>query len=127
MKSILSSTFLISSLLIAGMFMNTGCKKKKDTIAKIYVRDAQNLLVPDCRVVLKGVSTTNNTGNVTLYDTTYTNSAGEAIFNFNKIYKSGMAGVAILNIEARKNGLSGTGIIKVEEETTSTETVFIQP
>jgi hypothetical protein len=31
-----------------------------------------------------------------------------------------------LNIDAKKNGLKGTGIIKVEEEVTNEETVFIQ-
>jgi hypothetical protein len=63
---------------------------------------------------------------VNLYDTTQTNSSGEAIFNLNDVYKKGMAGVAILNIDARKNGLKGEGIIKVEEEVTSEATVYIQ-
>jgi hypothetical protein len=34
--------------------------------------------------------------------------------------------VAILNIKATYNSLVGEGIIKVEEETTSEETVFLQ-
>lgn len=126
MKSIFSSAVIITSIVVSGMFVATGCRKKKDTIAKIYVRDALNAPVASCQVVLKGVSTTNNSANVNLYDTTQTNSAGEAIFNFNKVYKLGQAGVAVLNIEAKKNGLSGQGIIKIEEEVTSEETVFIQ-
>ncbi len=126
MKSIFSSAFLIVSIAVSGALLTTGCRKKKDTIAKIYVRDATNNPVAACQVVLKGVSTTNNSANVTLYDTTETNASGEAIFDFNDEYKLGQAGVAVLNIEAKKNGLVGQGIIKIEEETTSEETVFIQ-
>ena len=126
MKSIFSSAVLIVSIAVSGIFVTTGCRKKKDTIAKIYVRDASNNPVAACQVVLKGVSTTNNAANVTLYDTTETNASGEAIFNFNDEYKLGQAGVAVLNIEAKKNGLTGQGIIKIEEEVTNEETVFIQ-
>lgn len=126
MKSVFSSAFLIMSIAVSGALLTTGCRKKKDTIAKIYVRDAANNPVAACQVVLKGVSTTNNAANVTLYDTTETNASGEAIFDFNDEYKLGQAGVAVLNIEAKKNGLTGQGIIKIEEETTSEETVFIQ-
>lgn len=126
MRSIISSTILITSILVSGVLLSTGCRKKKDTIAKIYVRDAANQPVSGCQVVLKGVSTTGNTPNVNLYDTTETNASGEAIFNFNDVYQLGQAGVAVLNIEAKKNGLVGQGIIKIEEEVTSEETVFIQ-
>lgn len=103
-----------------------GCNKKKDTIAKIFVFNAANQPVDGCQVVLYGQSTENKPANVNLFDTTQTNSSGEAIFNMNDVYKKGMAGVAILNIDARKNGLVGQGIIKVEEEVTSEATVYIQ-
>ncbi|OFZ67424.1 MAG: hypothetical protein A3D92_25330 [Bacteroidetes bacterium RIFCSPHIGHO2_02_FULL_44_7] len=103
-----------------------GCRKKEDTIAKIYVRDADMLVVSDARVILYGQSTTNQPSNVTLFDTTTTNSAGEAIFNLNDVYQLGQAGVAVLNIDVDKGSKSGQGIIKVEQETTSEETVYIQ-
>lgn len=126
MKSIFSSSFLIIGIAVSGILLTTSCRKKKDTIAKIYVRDAANTPVAGCRVILKGVSTTNNPGSVELYDTTMTNASGEAIFNFNDEYKLGQAGVAVLNIEAKKDALFGSGIIKIEEEVTNEETVFIQ-
>lgn len=103
-----------------------GCRKKEDTIAKIYVRDASNQAVAGARVVIYGQSTINQPANVNLYDTTYTNSAGEAIFNFNDVYQLGQAGVAVLNIDVQKDALNGQGIIKVEQEVTSEETVFVQ-
>ena len=128
MRSIISSTLLMTTVLVSGILLSSGCRKKKDTIAKIYVRDAANELVSGATVVLKGVSSEpGKQALVDLYDTTETNSSGEAIFNFNDVYQLGQAGVAVLNIVAEKNGLKGQGIIKVEEEVTSEETVFIQP
>jgi hypothetical protein len=127
MKFIFSKAFLLLSLLtVTSVLIATGCRKKKDTIANIYVKDAANQPVEGCKVILKGVSTTNNPANVTLYDTAYSDADGIASFNFNEEYKLGQAGVAVLNIDARKNGLKGTGIIKIEEEVTNEETVFIQ-
>ncbi|MDD2984151.1 MAG: hypothetical protein PHQ74_12265 [Crocinitomicaceae bacterium] len=126
MKNIFPSTLLAVSILFSGLYMLSGCNKKKDTIAKVYVRDGAGLAVPGCQVVVFGKSTENKPANVNLFDTAQTNLAGEAIFNMNDVYKKGMAGVAILNIEAKKNGLKGEGIIKVEEEVTSKATVFIQ-
>ena len=127
MNITLKRTIVFAILAILGVgFSSTGCRKKKDTIAIIYVRDASNQLVSGAQVVLYGQSTTTQPSNVVLYDTTTTNTSGEAKFNFNDVYQLGQAGVAVLNIEASASGLSGEGIIKVEQETTSEETVFIQ-
>lgn len=126
MKAILKNTILASLAVTLVFATFSSCRKKKDTLAKIYVKDTNNDPVASCRVILKGVSTENNQANVSLYDTSYTNSAGEAVFSFNDTYQLGQAGVAVLNIEAKKNGLTGTGIIKVVEETTTEATVFLQ-
>ncbi len=109
-----------------GLALSSGCRKKEDTIAIIHVKNIANQPVSGAQVVLYGKSTTNQPANVVLYDTTQTNSDGEAVFNFNDVYQLGQAGVAILNIEATLNTAIGAGIIKIEEETTSEETVFIQ-
>lgn len=116
----------VFGILSLGLMVSVSCKKKKDTLAKITVYDDTNSVVADCRVVLKGTSTTNQQSDVNLYDTAYTNGSGEAIFNFNDVYQLGQAGVAVLNIEAQKNGLKGTGIIKIEEEKTKEERVYIK-
>lgn len=102
------------------------CRKKAETIAKIYVKDAGGSAVAGATVVIYGQSTTNQPSSVVLYDTTTTNSAGEAIFNFDDVYQLGQAGVAVLNIDVQKDAMVGQGIIKVEQETTSEETVFVQ-
>ncbi len=126
MKTIFQRIFFFLFIATLGVSISSGCRKKKDTIAKIYVRDISNQLVSGAQVVVYGQSTINQPANVTLYDTTQTNSSGVAEFNFNDVYQLGQAGVAVLNIEATKSGYAGEGIIKVEQETTSEETVFIQ-
>ncbi len=122
-----TNRFLILSLFAMFCMVSfVGCRKKQDTIAEITVRDASNQAVAGARVVIYGQSTTNQPANVVLYDTTTTNSAGVAIFNFNDVYQLGQAGVAVLNIDVQKDALTGQGIIKVEQEVTSKETVFVQ-
>lgn len=116
---------LFMLLAIAGAGVFSGCRKKKDTIAKIYVKNWSNELVEGATVILYGKSTINTPANVVLYDTTQTNSSGVAVFNYNDVYQLGQAGVAVLDIKAYKDGAQGQGIIKVEQETTSEETVFI--
>lgn len=119
--------YLVAFLALVSMTAFIGCRKKGETIAKIMVRDAANQSVPGARVVLYGQSTTNQPSSVVLFDTTLSNSAGEAIFNFDDVYQLGQAGVAVLNIDVETgDGKSGQGIIKVVEETTSEETVFVQ-
>lgn len=127
MNKVISSTLLVFAVVGTGvLFSSTGCRKKKDTIAKVYVRDSVNEPVIGAQVVMKGTSTEPPYKPVVLMDTTTTNGSGEAIFNFNDVYQLGQAGVAVLDIIATKNGASGNGIIKVEQETTSEETVYIQ-
>lgn len=121
------SFLLVSFLFGFGILTSLSCNKKKDTIAKIYIRDANNALVSGARVVLYGKSSIpGQQGKVNVSDTTKSNSAGEAIFNLNDVYQKGQAGVAVLDIYASLGVTSGSGIIKVVEEITSEETVFIQ-
>lgn len=119
-----NSIFLF--LCVLGVAFSYGCRKKQDTLAVVTVLNTNNEPVQGAEVVLYGQSTINQPANVVLFDTSETNVQGEALFDFNDVYQLGQAGVAVLNIEAYKDGAEGTGIIKIEEETTSEETVFIQ-
>lgn len=127
MNTILKTAFF--GALVIGMgviFSSTGCRKKKDTTAIIYVLDAQNQRVAGAQVVLKGESTVPNSPPVVLFDTMWSDGSGVAQFNFNDVYQLGQAGVAVLNIEASKDALYGEAIIKIEQEKANEETVFIQ-
>jgi translation elongation factor EF-1alpha len=127
MNTLIKTAFFGALVLGMGViFSSTGCRKKKDTTALIYVLDANNERVAGAQVVLKGESTVQNSPPVVLFDTTLSDNSGVASFNFNDVYQLGQAGVAVLNIEARKDALSGEAIIKIEQEVENQETVFIQ-
>lgn len=113
--------------LVSSTVLFSGCNKKKDTIAKIYVLDSSNNPVSACTVTLEGISSEGRQADVNVDMTTETNASGEAIFNFNDLYKKGQAGMAVLNIKAKKGVKEGNGIIKVEEEKTNEKTIFLLP
>jgi hypothetical protein len=114
----------LTGLLILASF---SCRTKGDTIALITVRDTSSTLIPNARVILYGTSTTDPIQPVVRRDTAYTNSTGVATFNYNDIYQLGQAGFAVLDIIAEKGGLSGSSIIKIEEEKENKQTVYINP
>lgn len=125
-KSILYSVALA---LFASFFLFTssGCRKKGNTIVLITVRDNANAVVPDAMVRLYGQSTTNPpSGPVVRVDTAYTDALGVARFDYTENFKLGMAGLFVLNIEARKENKFGAGIVKIVEEKTTEERIFIQ-
>jgi len=126
MNNFIKRSTLLVFVALVGITFSSGCRKKEDTIARVYVKDETNTLVADAKVILYGKSTTNQPSNVTLFDTAYTTTGGYADFNYNDVYQLGQAGVAVLDINASFSNKTGKGIIKIEQETTSTETVFIQ-
>jgi hypothetical protein len=122
--------FIFLAIIVAQTF--TSCRKKKDTLANVYIRNEMDAPVEGATVILYGTPTGNPVGTdfpglVSLRDTVFTNSSGLAVFNLSDVYQSGQAGVAILDIEAFKLNRSGDGLIKIEPETVSEQTVFIQP
>jgi hypothetical protein len=61
------------------------------------------------------------------FDTTQvTNGTGKVSFDFSDFYKKGQAGFAVLDVEASKGADNGEGIIKIEEEKTTEETITIE-
>ncbi len=124
MNRSIKSFIIFSFFLLVGSFLFSSCHKTKDTTARITVRDKSNNLVIGAWVRVYGNSTTTNTSIIN--DSIQSDYKGEAIFNYNKIYKAGQAGVAVLDITGRKGALYGKGIIKIEQEKESTETIYLQ-
>lgn len=119
-------TFLAVTL-TSIFFTSSGCRRKGNTIVLITVRDTDNVVVPNAMVRLYGQSTTNPpSGPVVRVDTAYTDDLGVARFDYTETFQLGQAGLFVLNIEARKDNKSGAGIVKIEEEKTTEERVFIQ-
>ena len=117
---------LFLGLIIFAFSFSSGCRKKGDTIANVYVLVDQNQPVADAQVVLYGTNTASIPSQVAVFDTAMTNVSGMASFNYNDLYQLGQAGVAVLDIKAEFQGMIGQGIIKIEAETVNEETVFIQ-
>ncbi|MFM1998630.1 MAG: hypothetical protein RL204_577 [Bacteroidota bacterium] len=114
-------------LLCSSLFLFSSCEKDKETIATILVLDQDGMPVPGATVRLFGEPSENCVGCELRFDTTsITNGTGKVTFNFSDFYKQGQAGFAVLDIDASKGSLSGTGIIKIEEEQTNDESVTIE-
>ena len=121
----MKSLVFLSFLGLVAIASVSGCRKKKDTLAHIYVKNNTNQSVDNAMVVLYGTNTAGTPQQVAVFDTSYTNVEGLATFNFNEIYQLGQAGVAVLDIKAQKLNQVGIGIIKIEAEKLNEETVVI--
>ncbi|PHR24526.1 MAG: hypothetical protein COA38_16580 [Fluviicola sp.] len=113
---------LILSLCVLAI---VGCRKKKDTLVEITVKNASSQIISGANVKLLTLPPyePNSTPILELEGTTDIN--GVIRFNFNDVYHLGQAGVAVLNILVKKGDLEGTGIIKVEQEKTSKKVVLV--
>ncbi len=118
--------FIVLVVVAASALTLGSCRKKKDTIANIYVLNSTGEPQQNAMVILYGTNTAGTPQQVAVFDTAYTNLSGMASFNYNDIYQLGQAGVAVLDIKAQKQNMIGQGIIKIEAEKINEETVFIQ-
>jgi hypothetical protein len=117
MKNIL----ILSLFIVAAL----GCRKKKDTIVEITIKNDVNEVVSGATVKLLTLPPYEPNAVPVLEMEGTTDINGVIRFNFNDVYQLGQAGVAVLNIEAKKSDLDGTGIIKVEEEKVSKKLVIL--
>ncbi|MFN8699036.1 MAG: hypothetical protein ACK5XQ_06890 [Flavobacteriales bacterium] len=123
-----TSLLFFGTLALLALIAIGGCKKDKETIATVLVLNEEGDPVPGATVRLfSNPSVLPPPPNELRFDTTaVTNGTGKVTFNFSEFYKSGQAGFAVLDIEASKGILFGIGIIKIEEQTTTEESVTIQ-
>tara|TARA_B110000285_G_scaffold70069_1_gene80671 strand:+ start:4652 stop:5038 length:387 start_codon:yes stop_codon:yes gene_type:complete len=121
--------FVAGALLILVATAVTSCRTKGDTLVKVIVMNSQtNTIVAGASVTLEATPSSGQPPKEpsALFPMVSTsNSSGEALFNLNEVYQLGQAGVAILDIVVTSGAGNGAGVIKVEQETTSKETVFI--
>lgn len=120
MKSFHKNMLLVLTLVI-GVFTVSSCYKKKDTIAIVTVVDSADAPVGGASVRLY-YEGTGGPDSARIDQTASTGADGKAKFNFNDLYKAGQAGFAVLDIYVNQ---VKSGIIKVEAEKTSEETVQI--
>ncbi len=127
MKKKYTYLFATLMLLFAALAVNS-CKKDKQTIATVLVVNDDGEPVPGATVRLYSNPSENPPPpNALRFDTIQiTNGTGKVTFDFTEFYKKGQAGFAVLDIEAYKGGLEGEGIIKIEEEETTEETIVVE-
>ena len=116
---------MLVAFLTVGMF---SCRKESPTVAVITVVDTSGAVFPGAMVRLYPTPSINPNPGIIIDDTLITDVSGQATFDYTDMYNLGQAGFAVLDIEVRSGDtLYGTGIIKVEAEATSNETVVLQP
>ena len=119
------------SLAIGGALALTslsGCYQVEETIANVTVLNEFGSPVQGASVRLYAFGSVDEDfiGEPRFDTTQVSNAAGMVTFNFSDFYVDGQVGFAVLDIEATKASLQGTGLIKVEEMTTSEATVYIE-
>ena len=124
MKRSIKSILLFSFVALVAVTFFSSCNKTNDTTVRVTVQDASHKIVAGAWVRLFGNSTTTSTS--VINDSLMTDSGGQAVFNYNKIYKAGQAGVAVLDVVGRKSALYGKNVVKIESETENDVTVYIQ-
>jgi len=118
----LNVSFIVGTIFLL-LFLLTSCYKKQDTILAVIIKNSSGQVLEGALVELKAEPTTFS-NLVTINMEKSTDKLGVAYINFDEYYKSGQTGVAILKIKAKHFGLSGEGVVTIEQEVV-TETVVV--
>ncbi len=122
LKAIFAAAVLI--ILATGL---GACNKEKATKATITVLDSASHAVAGAYVKLYANPTVPLQADFSrLTKEGTTGSDGKVEFDYSEFYKRGQAGFAVLDILARKDSLTGQGIIRIEEEQNNAETVVVK-
>ncbi|MDA1335564.1 MAG: hypothetical protein O2818_01625 [Bacteroidetes bacterium] len=120
-------SFSLAVIALTVFFSLPSCYEVEETIANVVVLNDLGAPVQGATVRLFAFGSGSGNGGEPRFDTTaVSNAAGMVTFNFSEFYVEGQAGFAVLDIEASKAALFGTGLIKIEEQMTNEATVFIE-
>lgn len=123
--------FPVLTLSVIAIFASS-CYEVEETIANITVVriDAVGEEIPvdeaEVRLFALGSLDEDYVGEPRFDTTQVTSDEGFVSFNFSDWYVGGQAGFAVLDIEVTKGALTGSGLIKIEEMETNSETVIVQ-
>jgi len=119
---------LITLLFVAATLVaTTACNKNKDTLAKVKVVKQSDGVTPVVGATVRLYTDLSGTEfeREGIEKEATTNGSGEAVFNYNDLFKRGQAGLFVLDVEVTQGANTADGIIKVVEEETSEATVEI--
>lgn len=120
---------MILGLLALSIGFLQSCKNKDPSVAKVYVRSANDQLVEGAQVVIIG-DVDNETTTVEYVDTLLTNSSGFAQFNMDPYFdKAGEENsVGVFDIIVKKgNDYGDTTGFRVRVHNTAVRTVVLEP
>jgi hypothetical protein len=121
-------TRIILVLMVILSTVTFSCRKETPTVAIITVVDVNGEVFPNATVRLFPVPTIASNPTIIIDNEVLSDVSGAATFDYTDKYNLGQAGFAILNIQVSDGQtLFGEGIIKVEAEKYSYETIVIQP
>ncbi len=120
-RRVLTNALIIA--LLAPMF--AACNKEKPTTAVIIVKHGDGTTVSDVHVKLFANPPVPLGDQTRLNKEAWTDGSGRATFDYSDFYEQGQSGFAVLDILCTRDTLMGEGIIKILEEETSEETVFL--
>lgn len=125
MRNVCFSLALLAGLASLSL---SSCHEVEETIANVVVLNELGAPVQGATVRLYAFGSVDEdfVGEPRFDTTAVSNAAGQVSFNFSTFYVEGQAGFAVLDIEASKAALYGTGLIKIEEERTNEATVYIE-
>jgi hypothetical protein len=125
MRNVFFSLALMATMAVLSL---TSCHEVEETIANVVVLNDLGAPVQGATVRLYAIGSGEGDfpGEPRFDTTAVSNAAGQVSFNFSEFYVEGQAGFAVLDIEASKAALYGTGLIKIEEEKTNEATVYIE-
>ena len=115
-------------MVLCAVLSLSSCHEVEETIANVVVLNDLGAPVQGATVRLYAFGSVDEdfVGEPRFDTTAVSNAAGQVSFNFSEFYVEGQAGFAVLDIEASKAALYGTGLIKIEEEMTNEATVYIE-
>ena len=118
----------LGAMALGAVLSLSSCLEVEETIANVVVLNDLGAPVQEATVRLYAFGSVDQdfVGEPRFDTTAVSNAAGQVSFNFSEFYVEGQAGSAVLDIEASKAALYGTGLIKIEEEMTNEATVYIE-
>ena len=118
----------LGAMALGAVLSLSSCHEVEETIANVVVLTDLGAPVQGATVRLYAFGSVDEdfVGEPRFDTTAVSNAAGQVSFNFSEFYVDGQAGFAVLDIEASKAALYGTGLIKIEEEMTNEATVYIE-
>jgi hypothetical protein len=120
MKKGISLIFLLFVMLTL-----TNCKKKEESILKVFVRSASNQLINGAKVIVIGdQQSTPATG--AFVDTAFTNSSGFTTINMDNYFASTDNTTGYFDIIVKYNSKEGFGYSRCRVHSTSVETVYLE-